>query len=349
MLEIEPLVRFRLFIILLIPTLYSAQIFPEENVHNLLSEGIDNIITQDYQKARLNFEKLDLEYKNLPLGKIFLAAVNIAETIDYGKEFDDETINNLLEEAESISDSLLTNDDEDLWNNYFMALATGYLAYYKTIKESYISTITNGIISLEHFRKCLEIDSLFYDSYIAFGTYAYWKSLNSESLDWIPFLSDERSEGIKLLYTAINNFSYNRYLGINSLIWIYIDMNDYQKAINLAEKVIEQYPETRYFRWGLSRAYEDVDPTRAIEEYSNILNSILNIDENNHYNEIILKHKIAMLYDKLEKYDSALKYCNEIKTLSDLSDRVKEKLRDRFIRVEKLKNKCLIKLRGNKF
>ncbi|MDR3667910.1 MAG: hypothetical protein P4L35_13790, partial [Ignavibacteriaceae bacterium] len=79
----------------------------------------------------------------------------------------------------------------------------------------------------------------------------------------------------------------------------------------------------------------------AINNYYEILNSYTNLNSMNHYNEIILKHLIAQQYEKMGDKQKALKLCDEILGIRNLSDFVKNKLGDRLDRVKELRLKVL--------
>ena len=57
----------------------------------------------------------------------------------------------------------------------------------------------------------------------------------------------------------------------------------------------------------------------------------------NHFNEIVLKHLIAQQYEKMGEKEKALKLCNDIMGITNLSDYVKSKLGDRLNRVNELR------------
>ena len=76
--EIEHLARCSflsliLYLILINPTF--AQDFPIQRVDSLLKSGIMNVVNQDYAEANKYFKQLVSEYPELPLGKIYLAAM----------------------------------------------------------------------------------------------------------------------------------------------------------------------------------------------------------------------------------------------------------------------------------
>ena len=261
--------------------------------------------------------------------------------VDYEEDFNNSYIDSLLTLAEKKTEKLLENDESNIWYNYYNALISGYKAYYQALQNSLLSALSNGVESLQSFKKCLEADPNFYEAYIAAGTYNYWKSAQTKSFSWLPFISDKREKGIKLLEKAVQHSTYNYYLAAYSLIWIYIDFNQSEKAILLSLKMLEKYPESRFFKWGLARAYEDTDLTKAIAVYKELLKSVETLKERNGYNDIVLRHKIAMLYNRNNEKNKALKLCNEILDFKINSVKIKNKLENRIERVKKLRKELL--------
>lgn len=317
------------------------QKFPDPEIDKELTEGVSLILNQKYAEAEDIFDRLDRAYPFNPLGKIYLSAVEIARSVDYGEPFNNSRITYLLEEAESLSDSLLDSDGENVWYKYYTALTSGYLAYYYALNENYLVAFSEGLKSIKKFNECLESDGSFYDAYIAIGTYRYWKSKKTDVLNFLPFYDDDTGNAIGLLKKAIDNNTYNNHLAINSLIWIYIEEGKSREAIRLAKEELKKFPESRFFKWGLARAYEDVDKEEAILTYQDILNSHLSRSGSNGYNEIILRHKIAMLLHKLGKNDAALENCRVILNTEINSEYVRTRLEDRLKRVKELWDEML--------
>jgi hypothetical protein len=294
----------------------AAQIYPDPKVDSLLSSGIENIIKQEYDYAKRDFVILEKKYPEIPLGKIYLAAVEIAKSSDLALPYNLNFIYQKLDEAKDQAEDLLRQNDNEIWNYYFLALANGYRSYFNALNGDWISAFGEGITSVNIFEHCLEIDPLFYESYIAIGTYKYWKSKETR---FIPFIKDERKEGIKYLEKAVKHSSYNSYLAVNSLIWIHIDKNEPEKAIELANLILADFPGCRFFRFGLARAYEDIDLKKAIAEYYKILNSYTENEKPNRCNEIIIMHLIAQQYNKLGEHSKSLELCREILNIENLT------------------------------
>ena len=200
---------FLLLFFLFINSTVLSQNYPDESIHLLLKDGIKKIVQQDYDNALAVFTKLNKEHPELPLGKIYIAGVQIAQSFDFGIPFDAAKIESLLDEAYIQSKALLDKDSKNLWYNYFVALAEGYTAYFHAIQENYFSAMSSGLSSVDYFEDCININKNFYEAYIAIGTYRYWKSRKTEFLHWLPFVSDDREEGVSLLESTIYKDTYN--------------------------------------------------------------------------------------------------------------------------------------------
>ncbi|MBK9099628.1 MAG: tetratricopeptide repeat protein [bacterium] len=331
--------KFILFLFLFVfPSFVNAQVYPDRVVDSLLRLGISSIVNQDYNAAQNMFIKLKKDYPEIPLGKIYLAVNKIAQAYDYAQEFDEDYILNNLEDAKDQAELLLEKDQSNIWYRYFYALAEGYISYFDAINGSWFSALSSGVNSISEFERILESDKKFFEAYIAIGTFEYWKSRKMEFMDWLPFTNDTKKIGIDRLIVAIDSSSYNTYLAINSLIWIYIDQKRFSDAIAVAEKALKQFPESRTFKWGLARAYEETDVSKSIDLYKDILNSYPSSLNGNYENTIVLKHLIAQQYAKKGDKANALKYCNEILAIKNLPKSVKNDLNERLERVRSLKN-----------
>ena len=322
-----------------------CQKYPDLKVDSLLKRGINFIINQNYESAAKDFQELNYEYPELPFGKIYLAAEEIAKSYDFNKEFNDKLISSYLKSAIDESDSLLDIDGGNVWNIYFSGLSKGYYAYYKALNRNWFSAVSNGFDAVKDFEKCIQKDSLFYDAYTAIGNFDYWKSRKT---GWLPFVSDDSREGIVYLMKAVNNSGYNYYLAVHSLQWIYIDQEKYNRVIELSNSVLKKYPGSRFFKWALARAYEEIDKEKAVKTYYEILNSYLKINELSKFHEILLKHLIAQQYEQMGEFDKALNLCSEILSIDYASSWNKDRLDRRIERVIELKKKILNEIgKGN--
>lgn len=331
------------FLTLLLLSFNSAngQIFPDKSIHKILKSGIDLIIDQNYSEAEKLFIQLEKTRKDIPLGKIYIAAVHIAKAYDYQQPFDDEIIKKNLNAAKKISERLIETDPDNIWYNYFLALSNGYIAYYDALRESWLQAFSTGLSSVSLFEDCLSIDKNFYEAYIAIGSYKFWRSKKTEFINWLPFIDDEKETGIKYLKNAVIHSGYNSHLAIHSLVWIYIEQEDYKEAIKVAENALLKHPRSRIFKWGLARAYENIDVNKSAELYNEILESYPKHLKSNKINVVTLKHIIAQQLIKSGKNDEALQICNEILSINGYTEFEQERLGNRLERVKELKASLL--------
>jgi uncharacterized protein HemY len=92
----------------------------------------------------------------------------------------------------------------------------------------------------------------------------------------------------------------------------------------------------------MARAYEEIDPQKAIKLYSEILISYPEWRRYNHINEITLKHLIAQQYIKLGQNKKALQICEEILSKNNLSEYSRKVLENRLERIRQLRNELLM-------
>lgn len=328
---------FAAFFLIILSVNSFPQSYPDRVVDSLLRKGIDDILFQNYSQAKETFTSLRNSYPQLPLGNIYLAAVEIARDYDYEEPYNSDYIINNLDSAETKANILIEKDDNNIWYRYFQALKEGYYAYFQALNKNWLSALSNGVNSVRDFEKCLNLNPNFYEAYTAIGAYKYWRSRKTEFLKWLPFVKDETESGIKNLESAINHSTYNEYMAVSSLLWIYIDQKKYQQAVELAEKILKKYPSSRFIMWPLARAYEGINIKKSIDIYKSILNSYSQREKSNHYNEIVLKHIIAQQYVKLNEKNKALDLCSDILSIKNLSEYVLDKLGDRLDRVRELK------------
>lgn len=318
-----------------------SQRFPNQEVNKLLDIGIEYVLNQNYDLAKVKFSLLEKNYPDLPFGKIYLAVADITKAFDNGEEVNSEAVVKNLDEALELSENLLDKNPTNIWNHYFVALSKGYKSYLRVLNGEWLSAISSGLSSVDYFDDCLEMDSTFYESYVALGTYKFWKSRKLEFLEWLPFIDDESEKGIKYLELALEKTSYNKNLAAVSLIWIYIENKNFQRAIEIAEKELKKNPINRTLKWALARAYEDLNSRKAIQLYNELLTAYKNIPDQNHYHEITLKHIIAQQFVKIGETREALRLCDEILSTNNLTEIIREKLADRLKRVKKLKKELM--------
>lgn len=314
----QPKLMNLLFILLFAVSSGFAEDLPDPKVHNLVKNGLRSLVNGDYDDALANFQKLDRDFKYLPLGKIYLASYEIAIATDYALPYNDKKIQNLLYLAEAQCQELLKKDNNK-WNRYYLALTEGYNTLYAGLTNDWFNLIYEGIESISDYKEILKMDPDFSEAYVAIGSFKYWSSENMRYFTWLPFFEDERELGLKYLNKSKTDYSYHDYIALDVLFWIMVGKQEFNKARSIAEESLSRYPGSRLFRSNLARAYEAIDKKKAIETYQQVLNSFEPQRVKNRYNEILIKSKMAALYlamgDSISAYEIT-KYLLGLKNLT---------------------------------
>lgn len=332
----ELLVRFSFFFFIFLNL--SAQVYPDKNIHKLLTKAIDYTLSQNYNSAELILTKIDKENPKLPIGKIFLAGMEITKALDFAEDFDRKKIYSKLDIAEKISDSLISTNGKNPWFKYFAGLTNAYKAYFHAEDGNYLTALIKGFSAISYFKDCIELDSSFAEAKVALGIYSYWKSHKIKDLDFLPFVNDNRKDAIDLIENELRNSSYNKFLALHSLFWIYSNEKEFKKAASLAELALNQYPNSRTFLSDYAHALKQFDKPRSVTVYKRLLNIYQNLSPNNRINEITIKHKLAIVYNEMGNKIESLKICKEILRDKKIPASSLKKLNDRLERVLELKN-----------
>jgi len=319
------LFKFKLFLVFFFPLVFLAQVHPDKQVDSLLRTGIDRIMMQEYDSARSCFRQLGKEYPRLPLSEIYLAAVSISESSDFGTRPTGQEVFNLLESADLKTSAIIKSEGGTAWTSYYKALSLSYRAYFHSLRRDFLEAFSIALEALDHFEDSFEKDTSFSDAYIAIGTYKYWKSRKTE---WIPLISNEKEIGIYFLEKGTKLNSYNRYLGIISLVWIYIDRKEFKKAADLSMNLLKKFPDNRQFLYSLARAKESDDSNGALNTYEKLLESYKDKIPEYSFRILIIRHKIARILYELGRLEEAEKVCNMILNSAVDNERFGKRLED---------------------
>ncbi|MCX8010424.1 MAG: hypothetical protein N3A61_04675 [Ignavibacteria bacterium] len=314
-----------------------SQIAVDSKLDKIIRRGIEHIINQNYQKADSTFLELIKLNSKLPLGYLMRSAVMIAEAYDFNSQIDEKKANKLLKLAESKSLEMFERDKNLSQKNLYLGLIKLFEAYVDILNQNWFKAFGKGTKSIDYFGELLNKEKDNPEGLITVGSYKYWLSSKIEFLNWLPFIDDEREIGIELLQKGVSKDSYFKFFGINSLAWIYIHSKRYLDAIKLIEPILVEYPNSRLFLWILARAYEDVNLTKSIQLYKQVLSKY---DENqkSSYNRVVLLHILAQKEFELKNYFNALNYLLKIEQIK-IDEATNKKLEERLKRIKNLKQK----------
>jgi tetratricopeptide (TPR) repeat protein len=310
-----------------------AQTLSDTTLDGLIHQGIDLTLQQKYPDAKVVFQSVMELFPEHPSGYLCMAATLQAECTDYGERMNRKTFDSLLAQGQILAEHMINSHEDSVWGFYYVGTAQAYRAFSESEEGKLYNAIMDGVSSAKMFEQCLSLDSTFYDAMAGLGTYYYWRSKKTEFLSWLPFISDRKDEGIRLVNEAMDHGTYDRFVARNALIWIYINEHRLDDALKIIEKGLASYPENRSFLWGLLSTTERMGDSVAIKNcVVRLLASIMQAPVRNIYGEITCRLKLAQFAMAAGDYDSAMHECDLIlayrsdegKTLRDIAEKIEK-------------------------
>lgn len=327
--------------------------YQNEEIKELLLEGIDACFRENYPLAEEKFKQTVSKAPQDPAGYFFLAMLYQAEMMDYESDFRERDFYENIKVVKRYAKERIEHNRKDAWAYLFLGHAYGAKAFYDARKGDWWSGLNNGLKAKSALKEAVKHDPGLYDAYVGLGSYHYWASVVTKALWWLPFIGDNREEGITEMKLGQKRSIFSQDAAANGLIWIYINEKKFDKAISLAKQMQDKYPEGKSFLWALATAYyEKADWANALFSYQEILARLENqIDvsdlngnhsdnPDNYYNRIECKFHVANCLFNLERFEECILTCEEIQKYQ-LDEKTKERQKEKLKRTKKLLEKAL--------
>jgi hypothetical protein len=261
----------------------------EPAIHAAVMTGTDLLLRGDYARADSVFQLLANTFPQHPAGYLYQAAVMQAEAMDYMVPVDRARFESFLELGRKAAKNISSP-----WKEYFLGTADGYDAYERMDRGDWLGGINKGMLSVSAFEDAISQDSSFYDAYVGTGTYYYWRSRKTSSINWLPFVKDRRERGIEMLKLGAERSEYNRFAAMSGLISILLDAEDYNAVAKWSRLGLVSYSNNRTFLWGLATSLDRAKHSQeAASAYQTLLHSLQESHAPHPYNEIVCRLNLA--------------------------------------------------------
>ena len=201
---------------------------------------------------------------------------------------------------------------------FYLGSAYGYLAFFQGRAGSYFPALSNGLESNNLLNLAVVVDSTLYDAYLGIGVFKYWRYSKLKFISWLPFIPDERDEGIEYIKLAIEKSAASKYMAMHQLVYILCDYDSPNEAIEYAEQIIKRYPDSQFMWWAAAKAYDKSDDfDNAIHAYSKLY-SLLTVDPKSNPNHLYkCQLKLAEIYQRKSDFRSCQDTCQNLLALLD--------------------------------
>ncbi|MFZ5516641.1 MAG: hypothetical protein ACOY90_08380 [Candidatus Zhuqueibacterota bacterium] len=306
---------------------------------SLIQRGIELSINHRYAEAESIFAQIISENPDQPEGYFFMAATIQSKMMDYESDTWDRDFHHYIELAIATSEKQLAEHPGDNLSLFYQGSALSYLAFYQGRKQEYVAALRNAMAGISRLKRIAGTDPEFADVYFGLGSYKYWWSRATKYLNWLPLLSDDRRDGIRMVERAVEQGQFTRYAAMNELIWMLLDASLSGEAFAWSLRGLEKFPDSRFFLWGAAKSALALDKINDAERYfTRLLNSITAEPINNGYNESICRINLAEINFELKHFEHAQSQLDRL-TGMQLAPGIEKRLVDQRERASQLQKK----------
>jgi tetratricopeptide (TPR) repeat protein len=109
------------------------------------------------------------------------------------------------------------------------------------------------------------------DLKLGIGNYRFWRSVRMQKLDWLPFVTDERGEGLRLVEEARAAGRFSPWVAAANLSWMYLEVRRPADALEICEQGLAVWPGSRLFRYPRAEALQQLGhPAEAEAEWASL-------------------------------------------------------------------------------
>ena len=303
----------------------------EQPLKGQIERGIELTLQNDFDGAGQIYREMIRENPREAVGYFYEGATLQARMLDAEDYGEKDRFYELMDKTIRLSDSLSKVRPEDGWLYFYKGSAYLYQSFLKMKDDQWYPAYRDASRGVKNLEKALEIDSTLYDAYMGIGGYKYWKSAKSNFLNWLPFISDEREEAIRMINIAIEKGEFVGFVGKDQLVYILIDFGQTEKALEIARENHLTYPRSRFLKWSyasVSFRAGEWDLSRKL--FGELLEEIRQLPSHNHFNEVDCLVKLAEIAEQDEGWEEAHRLSDEALRLpleTDVRKRARNKLK----------------------
>lgn len=283
----------------------------EEHIDSHIIRGIDAATNFDFDEAHQDFDYVFMQDEKNPASCFYFAWLLSQMQDNYLKK-DTKKISQYLKNADSLSDKILKQNEDDVDALFYKAAVNGLSAYMEGTKESWWQSAKYGQKMRNYAKQMLELQPDNSDALYFLGTYDYFADIIPStqkllrSLLLIP--GGDKNRGLKELKEAKNYGYYTKVEAEKTLLSIYVYYeNNCAEAENIAYDLIDKFPNNPSFKLTLSIcAYYEKDWEQSALLLEGLPQHYDYLKKYGHASIVFeIEYWLARNYLHLEKYNEA--------------------------------------------
>jgi len=295
---------------------------------SMICRGIDQTIMCRFDSALATFSRVRDARPGHSAGYFYLAATIQSRMMDYERNDSADDFYRLIDKAISLGEDSASSEDTGAWHLFYLGSSYMYKGMFQVKTGSMLAGFISAKKGTAMLRRAVEQDSALWDAFLGIGNYAYWSGRFYKYLKWLPWISDQREQGLAMLNTAVEKATFSRWIAINSLAWVEYDRGNYFKALSMFRQGERRYPKSRFFTWGIADClFRLNDYKSALFAYEELLKDVQENTPNWGYNEAEILKKMLLSCFGLKLYEQCEKHAQAILSLKcppDVQKRIKK-------------------------
>jgi len=315
-------------IVVLLPLAVPGQESINSRPDSLIDEGIRRTLLCEFDSAMAVFQKITDENPGNPAGPFYLAATLQSKMMDFETDEWAAEFYRQIDRVIRMTEAKIKAGDRDPSLYEYLGSAYSYRGLFEAKQGRLVRGVLHAHKGVGYLEEALKLDSSMVDVCAGIGNYKYWAGHFYKYLKWLPFISDEREAGIRLIRLTLERGRRSRWIGVNSLGWIEFDRKKFKAGLELFESGLREFPASRFFLWGAADcAFGMEDYPLATDLYSQLLSSIQSSGGRNGYNEAECRFKMMKAFAALGEDEKAALQAGAILELKIPSMAVESKIR----------------------
>jgi tetratricopeptide (TPR) repeat protein len=218
------------------------------DVEGKIKSGLEYAYVEQFDSAGAYFSEIMRDYPENPAGYFMNAALLQLKMMDECRFDEEESYFNLMRKTVKFAETILA-EEENSWARFYLANAYVYQAVYKGFRKEYFETFKLGVKGGRMMQDLIREDSIFYDAYLAAGTFEYFWARATKYLPFLNLAGGDVAGAIEKLNIAAEKSTYSGPTARNSLVFIYGEEGEYEKAAEMIDGLLAEYPTSRTFLW----------------------------------------------------------------------------------------------------
>lgn len=249
-------------LVLLAPTMASAQWVSDPAIEQKIQRGIDAIYNLKYDKADTLFAEVIRWDPQHPIGYFFQAMTQWWKILsNFDDDSHDQKFYEMLDKVITLCENRLDKNPNDVTALFFKGGAVGFRGRLRANRSKWVGAANDGMVALPIVQKAYKLDPKNYDVLLGIGIYNYYADVIPDQYPFVkPFMlffpSGDRKKGLQQLEEAAKNARYARVEANYFLMQNYFQYEkDFPKALVIATMLNKKYPDNPVFQRYLGRCH----------------------------------------------------------------------------------------------